>query len=104
KQTILELRDTIWAMNKGEISFEDLKSRITNFISNATRCTDTISFDFQIDDAVNQHYNFSSLEGINLYRVVQETVNNAIKHSEADKIQVSIHASDNKNFQYKIVV
>lgn len=104
KQTILELRDTIWAMNKGEISFEDLKSRITNFISNATKCTDNIAFDFYTDDVLNEEHSFSSLEGINLYRVVQEAVNNAIKHSEADKIQVSISPSNKDDFKFKITV
>jgi tetratricopeptide (TPR) repeat protein len=34
-QTIYELRDTIWAMNKENISFEDLQARISNFIDNA---------------------------------------------------------------------
>ncbi len=33
--TIFELRDTIWAMNKTEISVEDLESRISNFIEKA---------------------------------------------------------------------
>ena len=32
KETIYELRDTIWAMNKEEITIEDLKTRISNFI------------------------------------------------------------------------
>lgn len=104
KQTILELRDTIWAMNKGEISFEDLKSRITNFISNATQSTDSITFEFHTDDLLNEEHSFSSLEGINIYRVVQEAVNNAIKHSEADKIQVSINPSDKEEFRFKISV
>ncbi|HCY83071.1 MAG TPA: two-component sensor histidine kinase, partial [Xanthomarina gelatinilytica] len=35
--TIYELRDTIWAMNKSEISFEDLQSRISNFIEKANK-------------------------------------------------------------------
>lgn len=104
KQTILELRDTIWAMNKGEISFEDLKSRISNFISNATKFTDSITFDFSIDKKVNQQHSFSSLEGINLYRVVQEAVNNAIKHAEADKIEVNINPSDKKEYRFRIAI
>lgn len=35
KETIYELRDTIWAMNKSEISLEDLQTRISNFVENA---------------------------------------------------------------------
>jgi hypothetical protein len=35
KATIVELRDTIWAMNSNEFTFEDLRSRIFNFIEKA---------------------------------------------------------------------
>ena len=35
RSTITDLRDTIWAMNKEEITFEDLKTRTTNFIEAA---------------------------------------------------------------------
>lgn len=89
KDTITELRDTIWAMNKEEITLQDLSSRISNFIENAKAASKGIHFEFSIDSAIPETRSFTSLRGINLYRVIQESVNNALKHAEADRISVS---------------
>lgn len=92
KQTIIELRDTIWAMNKGEITFEDLENRLSNFINNAAVSVNHINFEFTTDNTLKKiNRSFTSLEGINLYRVIQEAVNNAVKHSGANTIKVNIH-------------
>jgi signal transduction histidine kinase len=89
-QTICELRDTIWAMNKNEITFEDLQVRISNFIDSAKIANEKTSFSFKIDSNVNSEYRFSSVQGMNIYRIIQEAVNNALKYSEADTISVEI--------------
>lgn len=103
KDTIVELRDTIWAMNHSEISFEDLKSRIFNFIEKAKESKENIDFIFTIDEQLNE-VKFSSVVGMNVYRTVQEAINNAMKHANAtqiniriknDKDQISIQILDN---------
>lgn len=94
KETIYELRDTIWAMNKDAINFEDLKTRISNFIENAKLASQGIDFDFvchgNFDDAV-----FSSVEGMNIYRIIQEAINNALKHAKASRISVNVRRENN---------
>lgn len=96
KNTITELRDTIWAMNKSAISVEDLQIRITNFIDQAKLATQGISFDFSIEEQVNASHEFSSLEGMNIYRIIQEAVNNAIKYANATQIKILLHQEENK--------
>ncbi|SMC70067.1 tetratricopeptide repeat protein [Moheibacter sediminis] len=88
RHTITELRDTIWAMNKENISFADLKIRINNFIENAKLATKGIDFNFEIDEKIDEEFSFSALEGINIYRVIQESINNSIKHAEPTEIQI----------------
>ncbi|ESU19501.1 Sensor histidine protein kinase UhpB [Flavobacterium cauense R2A-7] len=90
RNTIMELRDTIWAMNKDEIAFSDLKTRIANFIESAKTASHGIQFDFEIDAGIPDAVTFSSLKGINLYRVIQEAINNSIKYAEATHITVKI--------------
>lgn len=99
-QTIYELRDTIWAMNKNSITFEDLQSRIINFIDNAKIASSITEFNFNIDKSINQEYTFTSIQGMNIYRIIQEAVNNAIKYANASKVEVII--SENKGFQFII--
>ncbi len=100
-QTIYELRDTIWAMNKGNITFEDLQARIANFIEHAKNASETTEFSFQIDKDVDETHVFSSVEGMNIYRIIQEAVNNALKYASADEIEVNISKEEN---QYHINV
>jgi signal transduction histidine kinase len=95
KSTIIELRDTIWAMNSSEFSFEDLRSRIFNFIEKAKIAQEDITFKFNVDESLNA-IKFSSIIGINLYRTIQEAINNAIKYSDATKIVVNVINGSNK--------
>jgi signal transduction histidine kinase len=93
-QTIYELRDTIWAMNKSEISFEDLQTRITNFINQARDASKGVSFSFEIEANKDSEYTFTSIQGMNIYRIIQEAVNNAIKYAEASQINVKVKTTD----------
>ena len=89
-ETIYELRDTIWAMNKNEISFEDLQSRISNYIDKADVYDDNIKFSFDVDTSVNHQKTLSSIEGMNIHRIIQEAIHNSLKHASATEIKVSI--------------
>ncbi len=94
--TIYELRDTIWAMNKNEITFEDLQIRISNFIDKANLAAQNVKFQFKVDEAIDSRLSFRSIKGMNIYRVIQEAINNALKYAEASVIDVTIAQVDNQ--------
>ena len=94
KTTIVELRDTIWAMNANEFTFDDLSSRIYNFIEKAQSAKENTAFKFLVDDSL-KNSKFSSLEGVNLYRTIQEAVNNAIKYADATEVSVQVQPKEN---------
>lgn len=96
RETIVELRDTIWAMNKEEITVEDLETRISNFIENAKISLSGTQFIFSSNLKSTQLKPFSSRDGMNIYRIIQESVNNAIKHAKATKIEVMIQELENQ--------
>lgn len=89
-QTIYELRDTIWAMNKTDIKAEDLQVRIANFMENAGKVSEHITFNFTVDDTLKNR-SFTAIQGMNMYRIIQEAVNNALKYAKATTISVVIH-------------
>lgn len=89
KSTIVELRDTIWAMNNSAITFEDLQTRIHNFVEKAQEAKNEIEFDFRIEKEV-MPTQFTSVEGMNIYRTIQEAVNNSIKYADAKHIKIDI--------------
>lgn len=101
--TIIELRDTIWAMNHSEITFENLQSRISNFIEKAKLAIEKTSIIFHIDSSLKST-KLTSVKGMNIYRTIQEAVNNSLKYANSTKIavdakridqQLQIHIKDN---------
>ena len=97
KTTINELRDTIWAMNKENITFDDLQYRLNIFMATVTRASEHIKLNFTVDSDIDPTYSFTAEEGVNLYRIIQEAVNNALKYAFANSeelehtMEVSIH-------------
>lgn len=94
--TIYELRDTIWAMNKSEISLEDLQSRISNFFDKTIDKDENINFDFNVKDVVNRDKKFTSTEGLNMLRLMQEAIHNSLKHAHPKQISVTLKQNFDK--------
>ena len=97
--TISELRDTIWAMNKNKISYEDFLGRILSFIEKAKLASGNCHFNF--NSTVKSPIYLSSAKGINLFRITQEAINNALKYARASEISISIIETE-KNLIIKI--
>ncbi|MAP53956.1 tetratricopeptide repeat protein [Altibacter sp.] len=95
-QTIYELRDTIWAMNKSDLTWEDLQGRISNFIEKAGTASANVDFNFSVRENVTPDITFSSVEGMNIYRIIQEAVHNALKHAEPQHVSVEIDVKENQ--------
>ncbi|MFD0989061.1 tetratricopeptide repeat protein [Mariniflexile jejuense] len=93
KTTITELRDTIWAMNAESFTFEDLQVRMLNFKEQAEQSNQNLKIDFTVQPILKT-VKISSLEGVNIYRVMQEALNNAVKYAAATHI--NIHAKEEK--------
>lgn len=101
QSTIVELRDTIWAMNSNDLTFEDLRARMMNFIEKAQSALEQTQIIFEIDSELDALV-LSSVLGMNVYRTMQEAVNNAIKYAHARQIQIQIKKTAN-GFEMKII-
>jgi signal transduction histidine kinase len=97
--TIWQLRDTIWAMNSNQISLENMYNRILSLIEKAKLATNNIQF--LLNSEIKEEIWFSSIEGINIFRIVQEAVNNSIKHANPKKIEINMTQESD---QIKIVI
>ncbi|MDF1672177.1 MAG: sensor histidine kinase [Vicingaceae bacterium] len=92
RTTITQLRDTIWALNKDEISFEDLKARLFNYIENAKLAQEQTSFSFNVN--MSSKFQLNSIQGVSIYRIVQEAINNAMKYAAATNVSLNISETD----------
>lgn len=95
KETIQELRDTIWAMNKSDITLKDLQARIANFIEKAKQSQHNIRISVEADKSISGDLKFTALQGLNIFRIIQEATNNAVKYAEANHIQIRISKKEN---------
>ena len=100
-ETITELRDTIWAMNAGKIKLDDLRSRISNFLEKVGEAGNELKTSFEIDETLKE-IELTATGGINIYRTIQEAVNNAIKHSSAGNISISIKSGQFNNIEISV--
>lgn len=84
-----ELRDSIWAMNKDFISLEELEQRINTLFWNYRKMNHPMELEMKMTGMIGAHQ-LSPDAGAHLYRIIQEAVQNSIKHSGATRLEVSI--------------
>ena len=101
KQTITELRDTIWAMNSGQITLGQLSARISDYLERAGISTRGITFEFEVDKSIDPNFSLVSSKGIQIYRIVQEAIQNSLKYAYPSQILVSV-ALVGEDFQLEI--
>ena len=88
KDTMRQLRETIWAVGDKTIFFSELKQRTEQYITQTNAISPT-NIEFIDDSQVD--FELNATETINLFRIMQEAINNAIKYSNAEKILVRFY-------------
>lgn len=83
-----ELKNTLWVLNKKQIMLADLRLKLLNFISQAQEATDNIQFHCSF--IVEEDIQISAETSINYFRLMQELINNAIKHAGATDIHITV--------------
>ena len=99
KDIIISLRETIWALKKDTYTAEECLLRIRNFVQPFTRYYPQISF--AVEGTAPEHFVLHGSKSLHLVRMIQEAVNNSIKHAYSKKISVS--SSHTPDF-WKVVV
>jgi len=93
KEMLQNLRETLWAMKTADISAMDLWLRIINFMKQMGRHYTTLNF--KVEGEVPKDFMIPSNKALNIVLVVQETVNNAVKHAVASRITATSSSIDN---------
>ena len=86
------IRDTIWALNKEEITVQDFADRLKQYILYQIRDNSALDLNFQ--EHINSDCKLFSNTVLSLFRIGQEAVQNILKHAGAEKIMVQIECND----------
>lgn len=97
RDTLDQLRNTVWAIKKNRISVADFDIELRNYINKLKNKT---TVDIQYRPHVFKDFILSPTAAINLFRVLQEALSNALRHAQAEVIIVSIDSD--KGFSLEI--
>ncbi len=83
--TISDLRGAIWGLSK-DISYRDFEMKVANEVQKIQREGLAVSIDWscELKGIMN------SMLAVNTFRIIQESIQNAVKHADASKISVDI--------------
>jgi len=95
---ISQLNDTIWVLKKDSLNLTAISDRIKIFISRIRNSYPGMQIEVEEDISID--HLLSSPQAFHLYRILQEGINNALKHSKGKNITIRFNAADT----WKVVV
>lgn len=93
RMAVQSLRDTIWATHQSAISLDDFDKRLRNYVLNAIDDRLDIAIRFSLD---SPNTTISSMQAINLFRVIQEAIQNVLKHAQATQLTINCQQTEGK--------
>jgi signal transduction histidine kinase len=100
KSAILNLRETIWAIHNEQVTVEDFYDRFKLYATNQTKNRGDINLVFSENIVHNPILNPN--QALNLYRICQESFNNALKHAHAQRLDIFISADETTTFLFHL--
>jgi signal transduction histidine kinase len=98
RNVIGNLRETIWAINDEFVTVNDLSDKLKVYARTMFRNRETkITF----NEEFKENLSLKSLVGLNLYRICQEAINNAFKHSKATELKIDIMMNEKITIKIK---
>jgi two-component system, NarL family, sensor kinase len=86
KSTITDLRETIWALKKESVEIEELADKLKLYAQNQLAYKDEMRLDVKENLALNLI--LTPAEALNVFRIFQEAIHNAVKYSGATEIRL----------------
>ncbi len=92
KKTIKELRETVKTIGIKQFSIQEFKDKVEELVGNFSKQQQAVDFRLQVD---YKGKSLKPLVGLNLFRIIQEAVNNAIKYAGAKQIFIRFSGDAN---------
>ena len=93
RDTLTDLRNTVWAIKQEEGDINRLIMKINEMIQRLNNEMDTIKI--KMINNIKANVNLSSSKMLNIYRIVQEAIQNTMKHTDASEIVIEFKETGN---------
>ena len=97
KAIVSQLGDTIWALKTDELSLTAISDRVKVFIQRLQPSYPDISM--EVKENISNDHILPALQAFHLMRIIQEAINNALKHSRCRNISLAIVGDDSWNIR-----
>ena len=84
RETLSELRNTVWAIKQEEGDINKLILKINEIIQRFNNEIETIKI--KLTNNIKNKIKLSSAQMLNIYRIIQEAIQNTIKHTDSSQI------------------
>lgn len=83
---VSQLGDTIWALNRDNLTLTAISDRIKVFLSQLGKSYSGI--DMVVLENIDNDTELKSTHAFHLFRIIQEAVTNAVKHSRTNRLEI----------------
>ncbi len=90
RKTVRSLRESIWLLNKENINLSEFRMKIQEQLHNQIGSNRNMAAEVLLDaDCENKI--LKPYQALNIFRIIQESCNNTLKHANAKNFQVKFH-------------
>lgn len=100
RDVIQGLRDAIWVMDKTQVSTEELFDKIKYYSNQFVRKSDVRLL---FNEVVHIPFSLTTAEALNIFRIVQESLNNAIKYADTELFEISLDYIGDTGILLKVI-
>jgi signal transduction histidine kinase len=87
---VAQLNDTIWILTKEELALTAVSDRLKVFIQRLLNSYSTVQID--VIEKIEMDHLLPPMQAFHLFKILQEGITNALKHSNCSKITISIES------------
>ena len=101
RDAIGSLRETIWAINREHLPLAEFAIQLQQYLNRQRQVLpdSRVKLNTHFTDASRP---ITSEQALNLFRVVQESVGNALRHAHADTIEVTLRTDDTHTLRLEV--
>jgi signal transduction histidine kinase len=86
RSIVSQLSDTIWALNRENLTLTAISDRIKLFLNYIGKSHANI--DMVVLEEIGEDIELKSTDAFHLFRIIQEAVTNAVRHSKTSKLEI----------------
>ncbi|GAB3895703.1 hypothetical protein GCM10028803_12500 [Larkinella knui] len=100
REAIKMLRDTIWAIHQESFTLDEFEERINHYVNRYFQQMDPLRITIQTEGQLAQP--LTSVQALNMFRIMQEALHNVVKHAQATEVTVLLQAKPDGAFHLSV--